>query len=755
MSSIKWIEEVNNKDVEIVGGKAASLGELKSADLPVPDAFVVTAETFREYINNTEIDKEIFEILDEVNVNNSNELKEASNEIKKIILNTDIPESLKEEIHRAYEELSKESDEKAFVAVRSSATAEDLPDASFAGQQETFLNIKEEGNVVEAIKKCWASLYTGRAIFYREKQNFDHSEVNIAVIVQKMVDAEKAGVIFTSHPTTGKDEVIIEAGWGLGEGVVSGQVSPDHYIIDRKTYEITKTEISTKNTMFIKDPKTGETIEKEVPKDKNNARILSEEEVKRLTKLADTVEKHYGTPQDVEWAIKEGKIYMLQSRPITTITGIESEEEVTDKGEVLVEGLGASPGTAAGKVKIIKKLDEIDKIKKGDIMVTTMTTPDMVPTMKKAAAIITDEGGMTCHAAIVSRELGTPAVVGAENSTSVLKDGMLVTVDGERGKITKGESAEEKEETKGIEEKVVKTKSQEVTATDIKVNVSIPEAAERAAKTGADGVGLLRIEHMVLGLNRHPQSYIDAGEKDEFIEELFGGIGKVCDEFYPKPVWVRTLDAPTDEFRSLEGGEHEPKEHNPMLGMRGIRRDLKYPENFEMQIKAIKKLQGKGYDNIGVMLPLVHDRKEVKKAKELMKSTGLDMEKLDFGIMVETPASALIIEDIIEEGIDFVSFGTNDLTQYTLAVDRNNENVSYAYDERHKAIIKLIERVIKKCNKAGVDSSICGQAGSYPDIVEKLVNLGISSVSANIDAVNEIRNTIAKTEKKLLLDSIR
>ncbi len=506
--------------------------------------------------------------------------------------------------------------------------------------------------------------------------------------------------------------------------------------------------------MFLKDPETGETIEKEVPEDKKNKKTLNEDEIKELAELADTVEEHYGTPQDVEWAIKDNEIFMLQSRPITTITGMENEEKVSDEGEILVEGLGASPGQASGKVKLVEKLDELDKIQSGDILVTTMTTPDMVPSMKKASAIITDEGGMTCHAAIVSRELGTPAVVGTKNATSVLKDGSEVTVDGEKGKVSKGEVKKPEKEEKE-KETVVKTQSKKITATDIKVNVSIPEAAKRAAKTGADGVGLLRIEHMVLSLNRHPQSYIDNDEEEKFIDELFSGIGKVCDEFYPKPVWVRTLDAPTDEFRSLEGGEHEPKEHNPMMGMRGIRRDLRYPKNFKMQLKAIKKLQNKGYSNIGLMLPLVQNVSEIKEAKSLMKELDIDLDKLDFGIMIETPASALIIEKIVDEGIDFVSFGTNDLTQYTLAVDRNNENVSSIYDERHEGVIKLIERVIKKCNKKDVETSICGQAGSYPDVVERLVDLGISSVSANIDAVNEIRNTVAKTEKKLLLDSIR
>ncbi|UOY10746.1 phosphoenolpyruvate synthase [Methanonatronarchaeum sp. AMET6-2] len=753
MLIIAWIDEVDNTDIELVGGKGASLGELKQAELPVPDAFVVTAETFRRFIVDSGIDEEIFRILDETNVDNSEELQKASQKIKEIIIETETPEDIRTEVTKAYKKISEKADgENEFVAIRSSATAEDLPDASFAGQQETFLNIRGNEKVMEKIKECWASLYTARAIFYREKQNFEHSKVNIAVVVQRMVNAEKAGVIFTSHPTTGEDEVIIEAGWGLGEGVVSGSVSPDHYIVDKKDFKVKKSDISTKRTMFDRDPETGETRQVDVPDDMRNKPTLAEEEIIELAKMGEGVEQHYETPQDVEWAIEENEIYMLQSRPITTITDEKTPENETS-GEIIVEGLGASPGVGAGTVKIVKNLDELDKVKEGDILVTSMTTPDMVPAMKKASAIITDEGGLTCHAAIVSRELSTPAVVGANGASKTLKDGQEVTVDGEKGKIYKGKVKEEKQEQ--VQQTVVQTQNNTITATDIKVNVSIPEAAERAAQTGADGVGLLRIEHLVLGLNRHPQSYAEEGDEEEFIRELENGIRKVADEFYPKPVWIRTLDAPTDEFRSLEGGDREPDEHNPMLGFRGIRRDLQYKEIFRMQVKAINKLYQKGYKNLGLMLPLIQHPKEVIEAKKIMKEEQLKLEKIDFGIMVETPASALIIEDLIKEDIDFISFGTNDLTQYTLAVDRNNERVSGIYDERHPAVLKLMERVIKKCNKAGVKTSICGQAGSYPDIVGKLVNMGISSVSANIDSVQEIKKTVAKKEKQLLLDSIR
>ncbi|OKY79218.1 MAG: Phosphoenolpyruvate synthase/pyruvate phosphate dikinase PpsA [Candidatus Methanohalarchaeum thermophilum] len=754
MDIVTWIDEVDNSDVDYVGGKAASLGEMRKANLPVPEAFVVTAKTFRKFINETGLDEKVFGELDKIDVDDSNELKEVSGKIRQWIKETETPEYIKKEIRKAYKEISKRGNrENEFVAVRSSATAEDLPDASFAGQQETFLNKRGIDSILDAIKDCWASLYTGRAIFYRENKDFEHSKVDIAVIVQKMIDSDKAGVLFTSHPTTGEKEVIIEAGWGLGEGVVSGSVSPDHYIVDRENMEITKEDISTKQTMFVKDEETGETVEKEVQEDKKDKKVLSHEEIIDLAELANRVEDHYRSPQDVEWAIEEGKIHMLQSRPITTISEEKENKETETTGEVIVSGLGASPGLATGKVKVVRNLDELDKIKKGDILVTPMTTPDMVPSMKKASGIITDEGGMTCHAAIVARELGTPAIVGTKDGTKILEDGIEVTLDGEKGKVIKGEVQEQKKEQEKKE--IVRTTSDEVTATDVKVNVSIPEAAERAAKTNADGVGLLRIEHMVLNLNKHPQFYIRNNKEEELINELFEGVRKVADEFYPKPVWVRTLDAPTDEFRSLEGGDHEPHENNPMLGFRGIRRSLSNSRTFKLQIRAIEKLSEKGYDNIGLMLPLIQDPNEVRKAREIIDETGLDMKEIDFGVMIETPAAAILIDKIIDEGIDFVSFGTNDLTQYTLAVDRNNENVSSLYQEKHPAVLELMENVIKKCNERGVETSICGQAGSYPDVVEKLIKYGISSISSNIDAVHEIKKTVAKTEKRIILESVR
>ncbi len=622
--------------------------------------------------------------------------------------------------------------------------------ASFAGQQETYLNVRGENEVVDKVKKCWSSLYTPRAIYYRVRQGFRHEDVSIAVVVQKMVNSEKSGVMFTSHPTTGEKITIIEAVFGLGEAIVSGMVTPDYYEYDRIRRKIVNVKVSNKKFAIVRQ--NGKNVKIELGK-KGEERVLSDDEIEELVRLGEIIEEHYGTPQDIEWAIEKGKIYIVQSRAVTTIKPKDvAEKEAVEEGEILVKGLGASPGIGIGRVKIVLKPEDISKIEKGDVLVAVMTNPDMVPAMRKASAIVTNEGGLTCHAAIVSRELGVPAVVGTKNATEVLKDGMLVTVDGEKGIVYKGAVKKKKEE----ERVVTVAQTPIITATEIKVNISIPDVAERIAKeTNADGVGLFRIEHMVLGLKKHPMKYIRDGEIDEYVNELYKGMKKVVKAFYPRPVWIRTLDAPTDEFRHMEGGEDEPIEANPMMGFRGIRRDLKEEIHFRAEMRAIKKLIDEGYTNVGIMLPLVTRVEEVRRAKEIAMEEGIPLDKIDFGIMVETPASALIIEDIIKEGITFISFGTNDLTQYTLAVDRNNENVAYLYDETHPAVMKLIEHVIRICKKYGVKTSICGQAGSYPHVVRKLVEMGIDSISANPDAVQMIREVVARVERKIMLDRIR
>jgi pyruvate,water dikinase len=750
--TIVWLEDVRIEDVPSVGGKGASLGEMIHAEIPVPRGFAVTAQAFRRFLDETGIGKQLFATI-RVNVDNAKELSTAAEAAKNLVLAAKMPQQMRRDIVSAYKELGRREGENPLVAVRSSATAEDMPEASFAGQQETFLNVKGAEDVVSAVQKCWASLYGARAIFYRVKQGFDHESVNISAVVQKMVNAAKSGVMFTSNPTTGAPEAIIEGSWGFGEAIVSGSVSPDTYVIDRKTRQI-KANIATKKTMVVRDQNTGETVSKEVPIDLQNKRVLSDAELFTILDLGELIEDHYESPQDVEWAIENGEVLIVQSRPVTTIKN--KEEQRTDVATAepvkLLEGLGASPGQASGRVKIIQAVDELDRVLDGDILVTGMTSPDMVPAMRRAAAIVTDEGGLTSHAAIVSRELGVPAVVGTKQATKTLTDGALVTVDGERGIIFSGRLEAKAAPIAGP---IPVSAAKPVTATEVKVNVSIAEATERAVATGADGVGLLRVEHMILGMGKHPHWYIEHNQKDMFINELEKGIRVVVDAFFPRPVWVRTLDAPTDEFREMEGGEEEPIEPNPMLGWRGIRRDLRDVEVFKMQLQTIKNLINYGYDNIGIMLPLVQHQSEVRLAKQIIAEMGIDFRQIDVGIMIEIPASALIIEDLIAEGIDFVSFGTNDLTQYTLAVDRNNENVAALYNEQHPAVLKLVEYVIQRCNKAGVVTSICGQAGSDPKMADILVRMGISSISSNIDAVSRVREAVARTEMRMILESSR
>ncbi|SEH38829.1 phosphoenolpyruvate synthase [Halopenitus malekzadehii] len=774
--AVLWLDDVNAGDLDLVGGKAASLGELTGAGLPVPPGFTVTAETYRTFIEEAGIDEELFAAVD-VDPEDSAALRAAEERAAELILGTDIPDAVREEIVESYRQLGPDGEE-TFVAVRSSATAEDLPDASFAGQQETFLNVREE-HLLERVKECWASLFTQRAIYYRQQQGFPHEDVDIAVVVQRMVDAEKSGVMFTSHPSTGDPQIIIEAAWGLGEAVVSGSVSPDNYVYDRAQGAVADVTVADKKTLMEKDPETGETVEREVAEDRRNERVLSDAEIESLVELGERVEDHYGEPQDVEWAIVGGEVFMLQSRPITTIAESasdadtdtadgddESDGGATNSGgggdddeneDVLVQGLGSSPGVVSGAVRIVTKLDHLDQVQEGDILVTEMTMPDMVPAMKRAAGIVTDEGGMTSHAAIVSRELGVPAVVGTRTGTKQLENGRQITIDGDKGTVRAGadSEAEPAEEFEPVEAARPQTPVKPMTATEVKVNVSIPEAAERAAATGADGVGLLRIEHMVLTLGKTPERYIAEHGARAYQDELIEGIRTVADEFYPRPVRVRTIDAPTDEFRDLEGGDDEPAEHNPMLGWRGIRRSLDKPDVFQQELAAFDRIYEMGYDNVELMLPLVNDSDDIEGAKRQMREAGIDPEEHRWGVMIETPAAALQIEDLASAGIDFASFGTNDLTQYTLAVDRNNENVADRFDETHPAVLELIGQTIETCRELGVDTSICGQAGSKTEMVNFLVEEGISSISANIDAVRDVQHEVKRKEQRILLDSVR
>jgi pyruvate,water dikinase len=753
--TIQWLGSDGDTSIATVGGKAASLAELMAADLPVPESFAVTTAAYERFLDEAGIADDLAAIVEDVATDDDSAVAEASQAAQELVRSTPLPESLRADILGAYDDMQGDA---PFVAVRSSATAEDLPDASFAGQQETFLNIDRE-ELLDAVRDCWASLFTERAMAYRAEQGFDPAEIGIAVVVQRMVDAEKSGVLFTREPTGSNDHTLVEAAWGLGEAVVSGAVTPDTYVVDSgEPIDVT---VATKTVRFERDPDTGETVERPVDPDRRDRRVLSDEEVKRLSLLGQRIESHYGAPQDVEWAMEDGTVYLLQSRPITTIEAATTTDTATDDsgpdpGDVLLDGLSGSPGSGTGAVRILEDSTETERVEEGDVIAASMTSPDMVPAIRRASALVTDEGGMTSHAAIVARELGVPAVLGTGEATAVLSPGDVISVDGDQGVVRAGgDETDADESATAAGEPTPSAPQRPTTATEIKVNVSLPSAAERAAATGADGVGLLRTEHMILSIGATPSRYIANHGEEAYVDELVEGLRRVADAFYPRPVRVRTLDAPTDEFRELEGGSDEPIEHNPMLGYRGIRRSLDEPAVFDLELSAFKRLYDAGYTNVEIMFPLVNDRQDLVAVQERLRAVALDPETISWGAMIETPAAALSIEDLVEEPIDFVSFGTNDLTQYTLAVDRNNEAVADRYDATHPAILGLIEDVIATCNEADVNTSICGEAASQPEMVERLVAAGIDSLSPNIDAVADVRHRVQRVEQQLLLDAVR
>lgn len=1184
MSYIAWFKDLNKDSIATAGGKGSNLGEMTQISMPVPNGFAVTAQTYKEYIEKTGIKDKIQSLLKDLDVDNTEKLQQVAKEIRDLIVATEIPTEIADEIMDSYELLAEQKGaeslvdaEQVFVAVRSSATAEDLPEASFAGQQATFLNIRGKEKVVHAVLACWASLFTARAVYYREKNNFDHAKVLISAIIQKMVNSEKSGIMFTVNPATNnQNEIVIQAVYGLGEMIVSGAVNPDTYIVDKKTRDIKEIKVKKKEQGMFRNEE-GENEKKNLSKDLQERQVIDEKQIRDLARLGTKLEEHYGKPQDIEWAMERNQIYIVQTRAVTTLketAACESDERPCIKeeaGKILLKGETASSGVASGPVKLIKDASELSKVQKGDVLVTKMTNPDQVPAMQRAAAIVTDEGGMTCfgrntkvlttkgfmtmeqvygelcqnnlkvlsfnprtmktewkqalhpqrkrsslwkvavsqtgnskqntleitpdhkmvtlenrniverqlkdllekqemvcladyippnqnphisdepekaylcgaiftdgyinytgkkgyvtfvqknipekknfidavqesflgvfgtgmdytrirsgigmvrgkeikgsasdfisfkkepakellrvkeniidwilhlneislkkflagvidgdgtfnithesgrihiyaskeylaqgvilaclrlgilpqvskqrgtcyniqivdkveelllntkrvkgeikekllgskllganqifgdiidginykgrikpyvrknllldsrkirnnilplindkeikkeltmileadfrmqrlkkvkaleeeevynfevednhtyvvftenyspvivwncHAAIVSREMGTPCIVGTEHATELLKDGELVTVHASRGVVYEGK-VEVKQE---VQPKAAAPSlgSEIITATEVKVIMDLPDVAEKAAATGADGVGLVRLEIMIANGGIHPAEYIRQGKEQDYINLLKEGIGKIAKAFQNKPVWVRCSDMRSDEYRNLKGGDQEPEETDPMIGWHAIRRLLDEPKILKAEFQAIRELHYAGMKNVGVMLPFVIRTEEVQKAKEIMRELGLEPGKnIDFGVMIETPASCWIIEDLCREGISFVSFGTNDLTQLTLGIDRNNQRIQKLFDEMHPGVLGELAKVIKVCKRFGVKTSICGQAGSRPEMAEFLVHQGIDSISANADAVDKIRKTVARTERKLLLDRER
>lgn len=759
---VVWFSEVGRTDIPLVGGKGANLGEMSRAGLPVPQGFIVTADAYFAFIKDHKLDSFIEKETKNLDPEDSKKLNVIAEALQKAIKENELPKALQQQIEKAYEEMHEGP-----VAVRSSATAEDLPDASFAGQQATFLNIEGKKQLIKAIRECWASLFGARAIYYRTVNKFDHMKVGIAVPVQKMVQSEVSGIMFTVDPVsedTGK--IVIDAGLGLGEAIVSGSVTPDHYVVDKEKMEIVSKEIQPQAWMFVRDT-DGKNIHKNLTDEQKKNPKLSDEQIIALAKIGAQVEKHYGKPQDTEWAFENGSFFMVQARPVTTlgekkaneITPESSSEPATDlsEAEVLLSGAAASVGLRSGPVKVIHKPSEIDKVLQGDVLVTEMTSPDYVPAMRRASAIVTDTGGRTSHAAIVSRELGIPCVVGTGTATATLKTGQVVTVDGQSGKIYKGKVGSSEVSaaapTKLTASQALMTVP--VTATKVYLNLAEPEKAEEYAGLPVDGVGLLRAEFIIAGIGEHPRAMIEAGRSKEYVQKLSQGIATITQAFHPRPVVYRFTDFKTNEYKSLKGGEKfEQPENNPMIGYRGASRYIAEPDEFALEIEAIKQVRdGMDLKNLHVMIPFVRTVEEFRKVRDLMHENNL-RQGPDFKlwIMVEVPSTVLELEEYIKEGIDGVSIGSNDLTQLTLGIDRDSAKLAAEFDERYPAVLNSILHVVRTCRKHHVTCSICGQAPSvYPEITEAMVKAGTTSVSVAPDVAVSTRKLIASVEKKILL----
>ncbi|MCK4553243.1 phosphoenolpyruvate synthase [Candidatus Pacearchaeota archaeon] len=752
MEFIKWFSELNKNSGNIAGGKGANLAEIYNLKVPVPPGFVVTAQAYDYFIEKAGIKEKIQELLSRINYEDTKQLNKITKQIRELILKAKFPREMEEEILESYEHLNakdpniqkgpamdilKTASEPVFVAVRSSATAEDLADASFAGQQDSFVNVKGNTELLENIKKCFASLFTARATYYRHQKGFDHAKVSLAAVVQDMVDSDKSGVIFSKDPSYNNDQVHIEAVWGLGEGIVSGKITPDIYTVNRKLKILDK-KIANKKIALTRNS-GGNKIEVKLKEEISNSQVLKQHEIKKLADIAIKLEEHFKKPQDIEFAIERGEIYIVQTRPVTTM---EKRIDKTSKelnGEIILTGIAASPGIASGKIKIVEKLEDLHKINKGDILVTKMTNPDMVVTMQKSAAIVTDEGGLTAHAAIVSREMGIPSIVGTQEATTKLKEGETITVDGFTGKVYKGKIAET------VQKEVLPVAAE--TKTKIKVIVDLPSFAERAARSKIKEVGLTRIEGIIAESGKHPNYFLQKNQMKDYEELIFNGVNDIA-KYFDK-LWIRTSDIRSDEFQNLKAAPEE-KEANPMLGMHGIRYGLKNPDVLKSELKALKRITEKGKE-IGLLLPQIISVEEVRQVKKFLQE--INASKIKVGVMVETPAAVQLIRELCDEGIDFISFGTNDLTQYILAVDRGNEQVQNIYNEMHPAILPQLEYVIRVCKRNNVETSICGQAGSKKEMARFLVEKGIDSISVNADMAKEIAKHIAEVEKELIKDT--
>ena len=772
-----WFEQLERKDVDIVGGKSSSLGEMTAkTDVPVPYGFATTAYAYRYFIKESGLEEKMRSILSELtDVENSALLRDVSARLRDAIMAEKMPQDLQDAIGAAYVELGKRvGEENPYVAVRSSATAEDLPDASFAGQQDTYLNVQGAETIIAKVKECYASCFTDRAVYYREKQGFDHIEVALSAVVQMMVFSKTSGVMFTVNVATGDDNnILIEAAFGLGEYVVQGTVTPDNYTISKHDHKIIDRCVNEQDIMLVRK-KGGDCEEVQVPEELRKVQTLTDEQILELADYAKKIEKHYGCCMDMEWGVDErtNKIWILQARPETVWSRRnkeggakvqESKSMTTTDHKVIVKGLPASPGKVSGRVHVILDPSRIDEFKEGEILVTEMTAPDWVPAMKKAKAIVTDSGGMTCHASIVSRELGIPCIVGTksrgEAATVTIPDGIDVTIDATHGVVYEGIIEEAKKENQAGAAVAV-AEYFPPTGTKVYMNLGDPELAEKYSSLPCDGIGLMREEFIwTTYIHEHPLYLIKTGHPEKVVDQLAEGMRQVCQAMAPRPVTLRFSDFKSSEYRDLKGGdEFEPYEPSALLGWRGASRyyDPKYIEAFKLECQAVVKVREEfGLKNLNVMIPFCRNVEECEKVVKIMAECGLERGK-DFKVwlMAEIPSN-IILADQFNKYVDGYSIGSNDLTMLVLGCDRDNDTVSHIYDERNLAVRRAVRHLIEVAHSEGKTVSICGQAPSvYPEFCEFLIKSGIDSISVNPDTVKFTKKLVAQVEQRVMLDAL-
>jgi pyruvate,water dikinase len=756
---IRWFAELKKTDTAVAGGKGANLGEMTGAGLPVPPGFVVTAAAYRRFLKESGLQTFIQSKIDSVDPDDRAALEEAAQAIQSRIHAEQLPATVQKALLAAYGKLAEQPG--TSVAVRSSATMEDTEAASFAGMNQSFLNVGDETELATRVRDVWASLFSPRVIFYRKRLKLP-VEPEIAVIVQKMVNASKSGVAFSLDPASGDTStIVIEGAWGLGEVVVGGMVEPDRYVVAKDGFAIVDVHIGHKEFMLTRD-EHGHTSRIDLAADIADGRVLSDAEVLAVAALVQRDEQHYGTPQDTEWAIDGDSVYLVQSRPVTT----RGERPPAPPpgaepiGEPIVRGLNASPGYAIGKVRIARTVEDADALQEGDVLVALMTSPDWVPFMRRAGALVTESGGMTSHAAIVSREMGLPCIVGARGATTVLKNDMVVTVDATSGSVFEGShQAPAAAQPAAVHGAYFATEAAPITATKVMANLAQPEMAQEIALRNVDGVGLLRAEFMLLSAlgGVHPRRLIEQGRGEEFVEKMAAQLRIFAMAFAPRPIIYRSTDFRTNEFRGLEGGEqYEPHEENPMIGVRGAFRYTRDPEPFRLELEVLKRVRSES-PNVHLMLPFVRTGAEFWACKQLIDESGLSDEKdFQLWVMAEVPSIVYWLDEYAAHGAYGVSIGSNDLTQLVLGVDRDNDALASLFDERDLAVTSTIRAIIASCHRLGLRSSICGQAPSvYPEYAEMLVRYGIDSISVNPDVIDAARRNVAIAEQRVLLEAAR